>query len=438
MFWLATLTFAAVYIGIVSEKVNKTTAALCGAAVVLCFRVVSVDEALFDAGLGVDWGVIFLLISMMIIVNILARTGLFQYVAVRAAKMGRGEPFRVMIILAVVTAVASSFLDNVTTVLLMAPVTLVVAQQLETDPIPMLITEALASNIGGTATLIGDPPNIMIGSRAGLSFLDFLVHVAPGVVVIMISWLLAWKLVFSSRMKAKPELCDRIMAMDENRMIVDPALLKKSAVILALVIAGFLSHSLTRLDPSVVAFTGAAFLLLLTKENPAKALSEVEWPTVCFFIGLFIIVGATVKVGMIEILSKQVISVTKPQPDNMFGLTMAVVWFSGLASAIVDNIPYVATMNPLIIETTRAVYGSVPAHVPPAVMPVWWALSLGACLGGNGTAIGASANVVVCGISERAGHKITFARFLKYGAPTTLFTIAVSAVYLWLRYYVVS
>ena len=444
MFWIATAIFVAAYVVIVSEKINKTKVALFGAALTLATKVLTQHDAFHDVDLGVDWNVIFLLISMMIMVNIMTKTGVFQYVAVKSAKIGRGEPFAIMAIFAVVTAIASAFLDNVTTVLLLAPVTLLVAKELEIDPVPYLITEALASNIGGTATLIGDPPNIMIASKAGLDFMDFIIHLTPAIIVVMAAWMLAWKVIFGKRLTVGAAQKARILAMDERVLIRDPALLKKSGTVLGLTILGFTLHGFLGFEPATIALLGAATLLLISGEDPQKIFEEVEWPTIFFFIGLFIIIGGTVKAGLIEVLSQKVIALTNPTKDSMFMLSMVMVWFSGIASAIVDNIPFVATMNPLLAELAEKVLGPAtgltgPAlYTHPTMLPVWWALSLGACLGGNGTAIGASANVIVVGLSEKAGHKITFGRFFKYGAPVTLGTIAISMGYIYLRYYVLG
>jgi len=440
VFWVATGIFVTAYAVIVSEKIHKTKVALFGAALTLILKVLTQHDALHDIELGVDWNVIFLLISMMIIVNIMTKTGVFQFVAIRAAKMGKGEPYTIMAIFAVVTAVGSAFLDNVTTVLLLAPVTLLVAEELELDPVPYLITEALASNIGGTATLIGDPPNIMIASKAGLDFMAFIYHLAPAVVLMMVVWLIFWKMVFGKRLKVRDELKARIMAMDERRLIKDPVLLKKSGAVLALTIMGFILHGVFHYEPATVALMGAATLLLISGEDPHHVLAEVEWPTIFFFMGLFIIIGGTVKVGLIELMSQKMIDLTGPTKDDMFVLSMVMVWFSAIASAIVDNIPFVATMNPLLVDMTGKVMGGTDvAQLQSAtVMPVWWALALGACLGGNGSAIGASANVIVVGMAEKAGHKISFVRFLKYGLPVMALTVFMAMLYVWLRYYVLK
>ncbi len=442
MFWVATSIFVGAYALIVSEKIHKTKVALFGAALTLITKVLTQHDALHDIDMGVDWNVIFLLISMMIIVNIMTKTGVFQYVAIKAAKIGKGNPYAIMSIFAVVTAVSSAFLDNVTTVLLLAPVTLLIARELEVDPVPFLITEALASNIGGTATLIGDPPNIMIASKAGFDFMAFINHLAPAIVIIMVIWMLAWKVVFGKRLKVREDMKKRVMAMNENELITDPVLLKKSGIILILTILGFMLHGFFHYEPATVALMGASTLLLVSGEEPHHILAEVEWPTIFFFMGLFIIIGGTVKVGLIELFSRKMIDLTSPTKDSMLMLSMVMVWFSGIASAIVDNIPFVATMNPLLASLAEKILGpetglsgaALLQH--PTMLPVWWSLALGACLGGNGTAIGASANVIVVGLSEKAGHKISFVRFLKYGVPVTLGTVFLSMVYIYVRYYV--
>ena len=444
MFWIAVGIFFTAYAVIVSEKVNKTKVAMFGAALTLLTKVLTQHDALHNIDLGVDWNVVFLLISMMIMVNIMTKTGVFQYVAIKAAKVGKGDPLRIMVIFSVVTALASALLDNVTTVLLLAPVTLFVANELELDPIPFLITMALASNIGGTATLIGDPPNIMIASKAGLDFMSFINNLAPAVIIMFIVWIIMWKIVFAKRLHVREELKARIMAMDENALIKNVKLLKMSGTVMGLTILGFVFHGVFHYEPATVALGGASLLLLISGEDPHHALAEVEWSTIFFFIGLFIIIGGTVKVGFIELLSRKMIDLTGPTPTDMFTLAMVMVWFSAIASAIVDNIPFVATMNPLLVDLAEKVIGpstdlkgfELMQH--PTMMPVWWSLALGACLGGNGTAIGASANVIVVGLSEKAGHKITFVQFMKYGMPVMFLTVTISMGYLYLRYYVLK
>ena len=444
MFWTATTIFLVAYAVIISEKIHKTKVALFGAALTMICKVLLQHEAFHDIDLGVDWNVIFLLISMMVIINIMTKTGVFQYVAIKCAKVAKGEPFRIMTIFAIITAIGSAFLDNVTTVLLLAPVTLLIADQLEINPVPYLITEALASNIGGTATLIGDPPNIMIASKAGLSFMDFIVHLTPAIIIIFAIWMLVWKVLFGKRLHVREELKKKVMSLNENEQIKNPDLLRKSLLVLGCTILGFMFHGFFHYEPATVALMGAATLLLISGEEPHGILADVEWPTIFFFIGLFIIIGGIVKVGLVADMSKAMIAVTNPQPENMTVLAMVMLWFSAICSAIVDNIPFVATMNPLLIDMIHKVYNVAPGaasaeHIQhAAMMPVWWALALGACLGGNGSPIGASANVIVVGLSEKAGHKISFMEFLKYGLPVMIMTVFLAMIYIYVRYYVLN
>lgn len=436
-FWIATSIFIFAYALIVSERIHKTTIAIFGAALMIVIGIVTQEDAFHSMELGVDWNVIFLLVSMMTIINIMKPTGIFEYIAIKSAKAAKGKPFMIMAIFSIVTAVLSALLDNVTTVLLIAPVTLLICQALEIDVVPYLITEVLASNIGGTATLIGDPPNIMIASKAQLDFMSFIYHLTPVVIVIMIVYIITLKLMFGKRLTVREDLRQRVMAMDENEAIKDPVLLKKSLLVLALTMMGFVFHGMLHLEPATIALTGAGLLLLISGiKEPHHILAEAEWATLFFFIGLFIIIGGVIKVGLIKWLSIQVLAITQ---GNMLATSMVVMWFSAFASAIVDNIPYVATMNPLIIDMAKQLWpnlsGTELLHHPD-LMPVWWSLALGACLGGNGTAIGASANVIVVGIAERSGSPISFKKFLLYGMPLMIQTVFISMIYVWLRYYV--
>ncbi|MHB1350596.1 MAG: hypothetical protein C4563_10125 [Desulfobulbus sp.] len=435
-FWTATLIFLVAYVAIVTEKIHKTVVAICGAALMLLFKILDQHEAFHVEEFGVDWNVIFLLIGMMIIINLIRPTGFFEYIAIKSAKAGRGEPVRIMVIFALVTALLSALLDNVTTVLLLAPVTLFIADALDVDPVPYLIMEAMASNIGGTATLIGDPPNIMIASKARLTFMDFIIHLTPAVIIMMVFLVLLIRLVFGRRLRTRPELQERVLAMDEKAAITDPVLLKKSLFVLAVVLAGFVFHGPLHYEPATVALFGAGLLLLLsgTKE-PHKILADIEWPTLFFFIGLFIIIGGVVKVGLIKWMSLQMLELTQ---GNLFGTSMLLLWFSAIASAIIDNIPYVATMNPLVIDMAGSLWPGETGLAllqHPDLMPLWWSLALGACLGGNGSPIGASANVIVVGMSERAGKRISFLRFVAYGLPIMFLTVIIATIYVWLRYY---
>jgi Na+/H+ antiporter NhaD/arsenite permease-like protein len=433
--YVGTAIFLISYAVIVTEKVHKTVVALVGASLMLVLKILTQDEAFRSETYGIDYNVIFLLIGMMIIINVMKETGIFQWMAIKSAKVAKGEPFRLMIILSVVTAVISAFLDNVTTVLLVAPVTLLICEALEVDVIPFLITEAIASNIGGTATLIGDPPNIMIASKADLTFMDFIYHLTPVVIVILIAYLVTLKFIFGRSLRVSDSHKERVMAMDESTAITDRPLMVKSLWVMGFVVLGFVFHHQLHFQPATIALAGAALLLLLSRAEPHKILEAVEWPTLFFFIGLFIIIGGVVKVGLIKIMAEWVLSVTQ---GNLFATSMIILWFSAFASAIVDNIPYVATMNPLVIEMAKGIWpnlsGTALLHNPD-LMPIWWSLALGACLGGNGSLIGASANVVVAGIAEKGGRKITFMRFTKYGMPLMIESVLISTVYIWLRYY---
>lgn len=436
-FWTATAIFVLAYAIIVSEKTHKAIIAVFGAALMLIFKILNQHEAFHLEEFGIDWNVIFLLISMMVIINLMRPTGIFEYIAIKSAKLGKGEPFRILVIFAIVTAMLSAFLDNVTTVLLIVPVTLFIADALEVDPMPYLISCILASNIGGTATLIGDPPNIMIASKAHLSFMDFIYHLTPLVIVLMAFYILCIRIIWGKKLKTREELKKRIMEMDEREAIKDPVMVKKSLIVLGIVLIGFVLHGKLLYQPATVALFGAGLLLLLSKtHSPHRIFAEVEWPTIFFFVGLFIIVGGVVKVGLIKWLSLQVLDITQ---GNLFATSMAVMWFSAFASAIVDNIPYVATMNPLIIDMARQLWpnlSGIQLLQHPDLMPVWWSLALGACLGGNGTTIGASANVIVVGMAEKAGSRISFMKFMAYGMPIMIMTVIVSTLYVWLRYYV--
>jgi Na+/H+ antiporter NhaD/arsenite permease-like protein len=420
----AVAVFAAAYALIASEKVHRVTVALTGAGLMLAAGVVSFDDAFHSAETGVDWEVIFLLLGMMIIVGVLSHTGVFEYVAIRAVKRARGRPFRVMATLVLITAIASAALDNVTTVLLIAPVTLLVCQRIGVPPVPFLLAEVFASNIGGTATLIGDPPNIIIASRAGLSFNDFLVHLTPIIVVVVVAFLGLCRVMFRSAFTHDPVRAAEVMELDEREAISDPRLLLKAGIVLAAVLAGFVLSPAIGYAPAVVALLGAGVLVLVSGLPPRDYLADVEAPTLLFFAGLFIMVGALVHVGAIEQLAEWATTATGGSAQTATFLLLGV---SGVLSAVIDNIPYVATMAPLVSELAGETGN------PQSVL--WWALALGADLGGNATIIGASANVVMAGIAEKNGHPIGFWQFAKYGVPVTLVSILLCVPYLWLRYF---
>ncbi|MCA8947888.1 MAG: ArsB/NhaD family transporter [Planctomycetes bacterium] len=443
-YWLALTVFVATFAAVVSDKIHKTKAALFGGATVIVLGVLTQDEALHSMHYGIDYGVVFLLIGMMVLVNVLGQTGIFGWAAIKVAKLARGRPLAIMAWFCLLTATASALLDNVTTVLLVAPVTLLITEELELDPIPFLLAEAMASNIGGTATLIGDPPNILIAARARLTFDDFLIHLAPAVAVMMAVFLAMLWLLFRRGLRVDEQRRQRILAMSERRMIKDARLAVKALIVLAITLTGFVAHSALELEPATVALFGASLLLLISRGDPARALAEVEWPTIFFFIGLFLVIGGIVKVGIVREVSAFVIDATGPTPESMQTTAFSLLWFSASLSAVIDNIPYVATMNPLVLDMANTVlHGGTadPNNLPietlhsPVLQPVWWSFALGSCLGGNATAIGASANVVIVGIAARAGRKISFGRFLRFGLPTMLVTVGIAQVYLLLRYY---
>lgn len=437
---LALLIFGLCYLLIMTERLHKTIVALSGATLMIVLGVVSQEEAFYSHEFGVDYNVVFLLIGMMVIVNIVRETGLFEVLAIWAAQRADAKPFRLLVLLALLTAGQSAMLDNVTTVLLMAPVTLAIAKRLELDPIPFLLTEALASNIGGTATLVGDPPNIMIASKAELSYLDFLFVMGPIAIVIMVVFVGALWLILGRSMTVDPQLREAVLALSSREAVPDKAFLRRCLFLLVVVNVGFCLHSLVHLEPATIALLGASLFMLIghARRTPEDAeemtyLAEVEWQTIFFFIGLFVLVGGLVKVGVIRYLADQLVTVTR---GNLTGSTMAVLWGSAALSAVVDNIPYVAAMNPLIVDLARSLHPEVTDYVAlvhqPDIIPLWWALALGACLGGNGTIIGASANVVIVNIARKAGYRISFWQFMKFGFPVMIGSVALSALYLWL------
>jgi Na+/H+ antiporter NhaD/arsenite permease-like protein len=422
--WLAVVVFAAAYVLIATERVHRVAAALGGAVVMLLIGATDAEHAFFSEEAGIDWHVIFLLLGMMLIVSVLRRTGVFEYVAIWATKRARGRPFPVMVLLVIVTAVASALLDNVTTVLLVAPVTFLICERLQVPVAPFLIAEALASNIGGTATLVGDPPNIIIARRAGLSFNDFLIHLAPLVVLLLIVYIGLCRWLFRDSFRYDPQRAAEVMQLRERDAIENGRLLVLSGAVLAVVLAGFMLQTTLDLEPSVVAVVGGLSLLGLSRLDAHQVAADVEWPTLAFFAGLFVMVGGLVNTGVIETIAREAAAAF----DGRLGLaTFVLLWGSAALSAIVDNIPYVASMSPIVSELVAS-DGTAGGQI------LWWALALGAGLGGNATAIGASANVVVLGLAERAGHRISFWQFTRYGLVVTVITVAIAMPYLWLRY----
>ncbi|SBT65751.1 possible tyrosine transporter P-protein [Micromonospora sediminicola] len=424
--WMAVAVFAAAYVLIATEKINRVTVAVGGASIMLAIGATDAEHAFFSEEAGIDWNVIFLLLGMMLIVGVLKRTGLFEYLAIWSAKKARGRPFPIMVILVVVTAVVSAALDNVTTVLLVAPVTLLVCERLDVPPIPFLIAEVMASNIGGAATLVGDPPNIIIASRSGLSFTDFLNVMAPLVLIVIVVFVGLCRIMFRRAFRYDAERAARVMALREADAIRDRRLVVISLVVLGAVLLAFSLHTVLHLEPSVVALLGGLLLLVLSRLDAGEVAKDVEWPTLVFFAGLFVMVGALVATGVIDGIAR---SATEAVEGKLWPATMLLLWASAGLSAIVDNIPYVATMSPIVSELVNAEGGLDKAQV------LWWALAIGADFGGNATAVGASANVVVLGIADRAGHKITFWGFTKYGLIVTVISVAIAVPYLWLRFF---
>lgn len=415
---LSIIIFLIVIVAIISEKIHRTAAALAGTVMLMLTHILNVEKAIHY----IDFNTIGVLVGMMIFVSIVKRSGLFEYVAIKSAKMAHGDPWRIMVAFMFLTAILSAFLDNVTTVLLIGPMTITICQMLKINPVPMLLTQIFASNIGGTATLIGDPPNIMIGSAAGLDFLDFMMNTGVIVVIIMILLVFIMKFVYGKAMKADMTAISDIMKLDENKAISDSVLLKKSLVMMVFVVAGFVLHGQLNVESSVVALTAAVVMLIIGKQNNEHIIMETEWTTILFFIGLFVVVGGMVETGVIQHFADILVSVTK---GNQILTMMVLLWGAAILSSILDNIPFVATLIPLIMAMGQSGVN---------IEPFWWAISLGACLGGNGTLIGASANVVLTGISNKHGHPISFKEYTKVGFPIMLFSVAVATVYLLVRY----
>jgi Na+/H+ antiporter NhaD/arsenite permease-like protein len=431
-FWVAITIFALTYLLVITDRINRSIIALLGAGVMVVSGVLSQDEAIR----GIDFNTIALLTGMMVLVAIARRCGMFEYLAVWSAKKGRARPWAILAMLSLVTAIVSAFLDNVTTVLLIAPVTLAIARHLEAPPYPFLFAEVFASNIGGTATLIGDPPNIMIGSAAHLSFNDFALNLAPVIMFVMAAQLVATHLIWGRTMRASAAARERVMALDTHALITDPRLMRSSLLVIGAVIAAFVFAGPLNLQPGTIALFGAAVLMLLHNlehhREPEKqtmrvteTFNEVDWITIFFFLGLFVIVHGIDSAGALDLAARHLIALTGGDPTST---AVAILWGSAFLSAIVDNIPFVAAMIPLIRELAPHLGGA------GEVMPLWWALSLGACLGGNGTLIGASANLAMAGIAERNGIDFRFTTYTKHAFGLMLIGVAISNVYLWLRY----
>lgn len=403
---------------IMTEKIHRTAAAIAGAILLILTGVLSVESGFSY----VDGNTLGVLIGMMLFVTVVKNSGIFEYIAIRAAKAVNGRPWALMALFMVITALLSAFLDNVTTVLLIGPMTLAITNMLKLNPVPFFMTQILAANIGGTATLIGDPPNIMIGSAAGLSFNDFILSTGPAVLLVMLATVACFYFIYGRKLQVTREAREIILGLDETKAIKDRPLLIKSVVMIVLVVLGFVFHAQLHLESCTIALTAAAIMLLIGRQDLEETVAGVEWTTILFFTGLFVVVGGLQETGVIQLLADWLMSAT----HGSLALTLVIIlWFSALISAFLDNIPFVATLIPLILAMGNSGMD---------IAPLWWAVSLGACLGGNGTLIGASANVVLSGISTRHGYPITFASYLKVGFPLMLVSILISTAYLLLRY----
>ena len=412
------IVFVLVMAVIISEKLHRATVALTGGIILILTGVLTFDEGIE----AVDFNTLGVLLGMMLFVGVVKESGLFEYLAIRSAKAVKGNPWKIMVAFTIITAVCSAFLDNVTTVLLVGPMTITICEMMKTNPVPFLLAEILSSNIGGTATLIGDPPNIMIGSAANLSFVDFVMVDAPVIIVIMVVLILFFRFKFKKNLIVSEQDRAEVLQMNEKEAIKNPALFKKSVVMIFLVVLAFMLHGVLRLESCEIALTAGLVMVILGHADFEKVVHHVEWPTLLFFIGLFIVVGGMEATGVISMLADFIMEATA---GNMVLTMLVILWVSALLSAILDNIPFVATMIPLVIAM-----GADGMDVTP----LWWAISLGACLGGNGTLIGASANVVLSGISNKHGYPITFVEFLKIGMPVMLISVAIATVYLVLRF----
>lgn len=417
---ISIVIFAVTMIAIMSEKVHRALAAVAGATLLLIFGILDVESL----ASYIDYNTVGILIGMMLFVSVVKISGLFEYIAIKAAKISKGRPWVIMVLFFIITAVLSAFLDNVTTVLLVGPMTIAVTSILGVNPLPYLITQILASNIGGTATLIGDPPNIMIGSAAKISFNDFIVNTGAPAVVIGFITILCFYFIYGRKLKVMPEKMQAVMELDEKKAIKDKTLLIESVIVMAFVVIAFMLHDTLGIQSATVAIAAAAVILLLnrSKIDPEEIISTIEWPTIVFFVGLFGVVGGLQQTGVIDMLAQLLLEVTK---GNNTLMLLLILWVSAILSSFLDNIPFVATLIPLIITMGNSGVD---------VKPLWWALSLGACLGGNGTLVGASANVVLSGISKREGHEITFGNYIKIGFPLMLMSIVISTVYLLIKY----
>ena len=416
---ISIVIFVVVMIFVATEKIHRTTAALCGAVALILFGILDFDTSMSH----IDFGTLGVLVGMMLFVGVVKESGIFEFLAIKSAKVAKGDPWLIMIVFTLITAILSALLDNVTTVLLIAPVTYTVCKQLlGINPVPFFITEILASNIGGTATLIGDPPNIMIGSAANLSFIDFLNYDTPAVIMMLVAVIIVFYFLYGRKLSVSAEKKEAVLLLEENNTIRDKKLFYKSVVMIILVAAAFVVHGQFNIEPCVIALTAAAIMLVISGADMEKTIREVEWSTIGFFAGLFIVVGGMSETGVINMLAQGLIDITH---GDTFLTIIILLWASAIISSVLDNIPLVATMLPII--TTMGGAGI-------DVQPLWWALSLGACIGGCGTLVGASANVVMASISERNGYPITFKEYTKIGFPIMILCTAIACVYLVVRF----
>lgn len=435
---VATTIFVITYAVIISERFDRSVVALTGGALMIAFGVLDQEQAVE----AIDFNTLSLLIGMMIIINILRRTGIFRYAGWRTAIALGGNPWSLMLGFAIFTAIASAFLDNVTTILLMIPVTIAISDDLGMDSRPFIITQVVASNVGGTATLIGDPPNILIGGATGLDFLAFIANLGPIVVLLLAVTLGSFWFTYRHSGKLSdptPEARQTLAQADARVHIGDAQLLRVSLGVLSLTILGFIFHGTLHFEAGTIAMFGAILLMLLSRANVHGVLAEVEWPTIFFFIGLFILVGGIEEIGLLDTIAREAVNITN---GNILLTALVLIWLAGITSAIVDNIPAVATLIPLVFSVSRLLFpdlaglGDVAFASHPDVTPLWWSLALGTCLGGNGTLVGASANVVAVGIAERRHEPIGFWGFTKIGLPITIMSLSLASVYVWLRYFV--
>ena len=415
---IAIVIFLCTVSAIITGKIHNTVAAITGAVLLVLTRILTIEDCVE----AVDVDTICILVGMMLTVAVIKNSGIFEYIAIKAAKLAKGRPWPIMVTFIIITALLSGMLDNVTTVLLVGPMTLAITNILKVDPVPYIISQIMASNIGGTATLIGDPPNIMIGSAANLGFVDFILNTGFAIVFVVIAVLICFYFIYGKKLFVTNEAIEKIMKLDEKKAIKNRRLMHESIIVVIIVAACFVFHDQLGVESATIAIAAACVMLLIGKQDPEEIILSVEWPTILFFIGLFIVVGGIKKVGIITMLANGLIAVTG---GNVMLTMLIILWVSAIVSSFLDNIPLVATLIPLIL--------SMQSHGMD-VTPIWWALSLGACLGGNGTLIGASANVVLSGISKNNGHPITFGQYFKIGFPMMILSIAVCTVFLLIRF----